>query len=57
MGTIIMMVAHTGWHWMLERGAVLDRSSRPAQAGEVVAARGLLKRPAGDPQNCGSRVR
>ncbi len=31
MGTIILsaLVAHTGWHWMLERGAVLGRFQRP----------------------------
>jgi hypothetical protein len=31
MGTIILsaLVAHTGWHWMLERGAVLSRFPWP----------------------------
>lgn len=31
MGTIILsaLVAHTGWHWMLERGAVLGRFEWP----------------------------
>jgi hypothetical protein len=31
MGTIILsaLVAHTGWHWMLERGAVLAQFQRP----------------------------
>jgi hypothetical protein len=31
-GTIILsaLVAHTGWHWMLERGAVLSKFPRPA---------------------------
>jgi hypothetical protein len=32
MGTIILsaLVAHTGWHWMLERGAILGRFQAPA---------------------------
>jgi hypothetical protein len=32
MGTIILsaLVAHTGWHWMLERGAILARFQPPA---------------------------
>jgi len=32
MGTIIVsaLVAHTGWHWMLERGAILGRFQAPA---------------------------
>jgi hypothetical protein len=32
MGTIILsaLVAHTGWHWMLERGAILGRFQPPA---------------------------
>ncbi len=32
MGTIILsaLVAHTGWHWMWERGVVLGRFQRPA---------------------------
>ena len=31
MGTIILsaLVAHTGWHWMLERGAILGRFQPP----------------------------
>jgi hypothetical protein len=31
MGTIILsaLVAHTGWHWMLERGAILGRFPLP----------------------------
>jgi hypothetical protein len=32
MGTIILsaLVAHTGWHWMLERGAIFGRFQLPA---------------------------
>ena len=32
MGTIILsaLVAHTAWHWMLERGAILGRFQLPA---------------------------
>ena len=32
MGTIILsaLVAHTGWHWMMERGAILGRFQPPA---------------------------
>jgi hypothetical protein len=32
MGTIILsaLVAHTGWHWMLDRGAILGRFQPPA---------------------------
>jgi hypothetical protein len=38
-GTIILsaLVAHTGWHWMLERGAVLSRFERPTPDAAFVA--------------------
>jgi hypothetical protein len=39
MGTIILsaLVAHTGWHWMLERGAILGRFQPPALDAAFVA--------------------
>jgi hypothetical protein len=39
MGTIILsaLVAHTGWHWMLERGAILGRFQPPAWDAAFVA--------------------
>jgi hypothetical protein len=39
MGTIILsaLVAHTGWHWMLERGAVLGQFQRPAFGAALLA--------------------
>jgi hypothetical protein len=40
MGTIILsaLVAHTGWHWMLERGAILGRFQPPALDAAFFAA-------------------
>ena len=40
MGTIILsaLVAHTGWHWMLDRGAVLSKFQAPAFDAASLAA-------------------
>ena len=39
MGIIILsaIVAHTGWHWMLERGAVLGRFHWPTVSAALLA--------------------
>ena len=61
MGVIILsaLVAHTGWHWMLERGEVLARFPFPTldAAFVVTLMRGAMAALGSSPARCGSRQR